>query len=101
MSNDEVEVAAAAHPSSPRYQATSSSTAAFPDNLCQEVSDAAARLPRFWKTITLSNTLQNCGILLGTIVALSTIYYAVRGYYIAKWTAMKDDYEWCENEVVC
>jgi hypothetical protein len=55
-------------------------------------------MPRLWSTTVLS--LQNCGIFLGTVVAFYTIYYTVRGYNLAKWTALKDEYEWCGDEAV-
>jgi hypothetical protein len=51
-----------------------------------------------WRTTALS--LQNCGIILGIVVAFYTVYYTVRGYNLAQWTALKDEYEWCGNEVV-
>ncbi|KAH0563275.1 hypothetical protein GP486_002160 [Trichoglossum hirsutum] len=95
------EEAAAACPPSPQTQATLSSTASPPNAVSQEAHSVAAQPPRFWSTltITLTSQLQGWGIVLGTIAALTTIYYAIRGYYIAEWTALKDNYEWCENEV--
>ncbi|KAI9763729.1 MAG: hypothetical protein M1840_009126 [Geoglossum simile] len=61
--------------------------------------DAAPPAPSRWGTLALSNELQAGGFILGVILATFTIYYSVKTYRLAKWTAFKDDYEWCENEV--
>jgi hypothetical protein len=48
-----------------------------------------------------SKPWQNCAAFIATALAAATMYYTVRTYSIASWTAIKDYHEYCDHFTVC
>ncbi|KAJ6150551.1 hypothetical protein N7471_001750 [Penicillium samsonianum] len=61
-------------------------------------SHGGAHQPGNWRPF--SKIWQNCAALIASGTALMVIYYTVRTYNLAAWTAKKDYREFCDNAEV-